>query len=709
MNPASMFVGFISPKEFFSVINRKHVENHKLNLFDVNLDPIEFKIGFWEKSRGETEEDLDHYFSYCVAANLNGYTFYSPANLANAMTMLAAIYFKDALEEMPEHCFVQALFSTYLLSFAMMARIKVFPDVSEKEKFNWFVEIFFDFYKMTFKHLDTKISKEDFELVKKKLLNQTSFFFLLYHFYQRLNMLIAPKSDEGVLNWLFSKDNKDKLISAFKGNYHTTKFIPHFSPLEQSVMVNIWPGDIMIKYLLGTSDAFIAVDAIISKIFPRNEIDPLVQSFLKNGENLNSLLEYLMDEKKYKHGFFAGIQNYVIKLFRSEGKEEILEEIDEMLSAIDNGEDINPFDMPERIKRESKVMERLLNFYVMMMGWWSIARADSVYLRLFYPELVSHFGNRDLDELISSPTQINFLSNINFQYHKSRFYYEYINAQLRNSKQKLMVPVDTMPSDVSSNVQIFWLNIQGAICSFFQDLNVKSTRLTLKNPQLLDLFKEKYGKLISERVQLDKADLIKEFYAPMAEIIGGRKSDFLAFLKVVLERDEAVSSLKDALYRLDFWAHYQLMQKVKTYKYGKIYGMELCFSIFGQLRELLFGWLLLAHALKKYASDPKATDQNIKILLTFLLADVVGVANSGEKVLFDAIGELGEELAPLLELWMNLDDNEQFLQFICKNISSFLHQAQKSKPPYFTGDDLIWFRGLLKNIAYYNKRFIIPE
>lgn len=195
----------------------------------------------------------------------------------------------------------------------------------------------------------------------------------------------------------------------------------------------------------------------------------------------------------------------------------------------------------------------------------------------------------------------------------------------------------------------------------------------------------------------------------MAEIIGGRKSDFLAFLKVVLERDEAVSSLKDALYRLDFWAHYQLMQKVKTYKYGKIYGMELCFSIFGQLRELLFGWLLLAHALKKYASDPKATDQNIKILLTFLLADVVGVANSGEKVLFDAIGELGEELAPLLELWMNLDDNDQFLQFICKNISSFLHQAQKSKPPYFTGDDLIWFRGLLKNIAYYNKRFIIPE
>ncbi|MBR6908303.1 hypothetical protein IKN40_07685 [bacterium] len=46
VNPASMFIGFISAKEFFSIINRKIIENYKLNLFDVNLDPIEFKTGF---------------------------------------------------------------------------------------------------------------------------------------------------------------------------------------------------------------------------------------------------------------------------------------------------------------------------------------------------------------------------------------------------------------------------------------------------------------------------------------------------------------------------------------------------------------------------------------------------------------------------------------------------------------------------------------
>jgi len=41
-----MFVGFISSREFFSIINRKIIENYKLNLFDVNLDVVEFKMGF---------------------------------------------------------------------------------------------------------------------------------------------------------------------------------------------------------------------------------------------------------------------------------------------------------------------------------------------------------------------------------------------------------------------------------------------------------------------------------------------------------------------------------------------------------------------------------------------------------------------------------------------------------------------------------------
>lgn len=66
-------------------------------------------------------------------------------------------------------------------------------------------------------------------------------------------------------------------------------------------MVGIWPSDILIKYLFGESDPFIAVDTIISRIFPKTEVDPLIQSFLRSDEKLDDLLDYLMDHKKYKH------------------------------------------------------------------------------------------------------------------------------------------------------------------------------------------------------------------------------------------------------------------------------------------------------------------------------------------------------------------------------------------------------------------------
>ena len=75
VNPASMFVGFISSREFFSIINRKIIENYKLNLFDVNLDVVEFKMGFWEYGNTDKQKDIETYFAYCVAANLNGYHF----------------------------------------------------------------------------------------------------------------------------------------------------------------------------------------------------------------------------------------------------------------------------------------------------------------------------------------------------------------------------------------------------------------------------------------------------------------------------------------------------------------------------------------------------------------------------------------------------------------------------------------------------------
>lgn len=302
VNPASMFVGFISAKEFFSIINRKIIENHKLNLFDVNLDPIEFKMGFGDNPNSEKEKDLETYFAYAVAANLNGNLFYSPANLGNAIALLASLYFKDAMSVFPRYYFVQLIYAVFLLTFTFASRVKVFPSENDQENYNWFVEVFFDFYQITFEQLQTKITKSDFITVKKALLQETAFCFLLFHFYKKLNTLLADKSsNEDFLDRLLGKTKQNNLIKAFKQNYETTKFLPHSSPLEQSVLNMVRPADILIKYLFGDADPMIAVETIVARIFEKTEFDPLVNSFLSGDEKLPLLFDELLDYKKYKY------------------------------------------------------------------------------------------------------------------------------------------------------------------------------------------------------------------------------------------------------------------------------------------------------------------------------------------------------------------------------------------------------------------------
>ena len=707
VNPASMFVGFISAKEFFSIINRKIIENHKLNLFDVNLDPIEFKMGFWENPNSDKQKDLENYFAYAVAANLNGTLFFSPANLANGVSLLATLYFKQAMTSFPEYYFVQLIYTVFLLSFTFVSRVKVFPSEHDQENYNWFVEVFFDFYKITFEQLQTKISDSDFFAVKKAVLQETAFCFLLFHFYKKLNSLLAEKSsDADYLDWLLWKTKQTNLIKAFKENYATTKYLPHSSPLEQSILNMVRPADILIKYLFGDANPIIAVETIVARIFDKTELDPLVQSFLTSDEQLPQLFEYLLEYKKYKYWFFAGVQNYIIKLLRSEGKEDILEDIDEMLSAIDNGDDISNFDVPERIKRESKVTERLLNFYVTLLGGFTTARGDSFYLRLLKPEILDFFTKNSLNSLLGSEVQLEYFGGVLYQYAKNLYYYSYINENIRAGKNKFSMPLKGDSSKVTTNFSVIKLYTEGMIASFFQDLNPKDTKLTIKNTQILELFKTQFGEQVSEMVKLGADKFLEAFYAPILSQI----KDSKAFVRVLPSslQDNDLVNLKDALYKLDFWISFSFFKKLEALKLWKQYDDALLLALFGSIRETFFWLALLFVYLEQKEKAP--SPQKNEILLMVYVRDILGIKIKKADQVFKIMVETIEELKPILKLWISLDDNKGFFDLIAKNWDSFC--AEKTEDQLlasFSGEDLVWFRGLLKNIAYYNKRFVMPR
>ena len=702
-----MFIGFISAKEFFSIINRKIIENHKLNLFDVNLDPIEFKMGFGENPNSDKQKDLEIYFAYAVAANLNGTLFFSPANLANGVSLLATLYFKQAMTGFPEYYFVQLIYTVFLLSFTFVSRVKVFPSEHDQENYNWFVEVFFDFYKITFEQLQTKISDSDFFAVKKAVLQETAFCFLLFHFYKKLNSLLAGKSsDTDYLDWLLWKTKQTNLIKAFKENYATTKYLPHSSALEQSILNMVRPADILIKYLFGDANPIIAVETIVARIFDKTELDPLVQSFLTSDEQLPQLFEYLLEYKKYKYWFFAGVQNYIIKLLRSEGKEDILEDIDEMLSAIDNGDDISNFDVPERIKRESKVTERLLNFYVTLLGGFTTARGDSFYLRLLKPEILDFFTKNSLNSLLGSEVQLEYFGGVLYQYAKNLYYYSYINENIRAGKNKFSMPLKGDSSKVTTNFSVIKLYTEGMIASFFQDLNPKDTKLTIKNTQILELFKTQFGEQVSEMVKLGADKFLEAFYAPILSQIKDSKA-FVRVLSSSLQENDLVN-LKDALYKLDFWISFSFFKKLEALKLWKQYDDALLLALFGSIRETFFWLALLFVYLEQKEKAP--SPQKNEILLMVYVRDILGIKIKKADQVFKIMVETIEELKPILKLWISLDDNKGFFDLIAKNWDSFC--AEKTEDQLlasFSGEDLVWFRGLLKNIAYYNKRFVMPR
>lgn len=241
-----------------------------------------------------------------------------------------------------------------------------------------------------------------------------------------------------------------------------------------------------------------------------------------------------------------------------------MEDIDEMLSAIDNGDDISNFDVPERIKRESKVTERLLNFYVTLLGGFTTARGDSFYLRLLKPEILDFFTKDSLNSLLGSEVQLNYFGGVLYQYAKNLYYYSYINENIRAGKNKFSMPLKGENSKVTTNFSVIKLYIEAMIASFFQDLNPKDTKLTIKNTQILDLFKTHFGEQISEMVKLTSDDFLQAFYAPILSQIKDSKS-FVRVLSLSLQENDLVN-LKDALYKLDFWICFLFFKKLEALK-----------------------------------------------------------------------------------------------------------------------------------------------
>lgn len=377
INPAGMFISFISAKQFFSLVNRKIVENYKLNLFDIALDPFEVKIGFGDKPAIKVK-DIDFYYAYCSAANLNGYRFYNPSNTANIMAMVSSIYCKDHFAKKDAIYFTHLLFTIYLLTFIFFARIKVFPYETQEQNYNWFIEVFFSFYKVVFAKTQKKISDKRFAEIKKDLLKEAELFFALFYFYKNINSVLEVEylAEKELHTWLFydeiKKGQYKELVKDYIDHADTYAHMSIFGTTEKHIIDLLLPADILIRYVFNAEDIFDTVNTVCTTVFDKKKCDKYLASFLQNGDKFEQFMQYILSFSNLKKNFFKGMQKFVLHKFRTKQEYDVEteEEINEFMSAIgeaedmDNVQDIKQFQVPEKIRQESQAMEKLINFYV---------------------------------------------------------------------------------------------------------------------------------------------------------------------------------------------------------------------------------------------------------------------------------------------------------------------------------------------------------
>lgn len=709
VNPASMFISFISAKEFFSIINRKIIENYKLNLFDVAIDPFEFKIGFGE-NKWISKKDIDLYYGYCGTANINGYRFMNPSNVWNTISLVAWLFTYELFDDYPDEYFINFMFCVYLLNFVFLARIKVFPFESSPKNYNWFVDIFFNFYETIFQQSWISLDKQLFFKLKKQIIWWTDILFMLYEHYRRFNSLYyneSHNSDEDFYKWIFYDELKDahlsELIKNFIENQNEFVYRSTFSLVDKKILQYILPADILLKYILLDMDLNSVFSCVIWKVYDKEVLNKQISKFRTWKWNLDELYSYITDYKNFKKWFFDWLQKYIINVFREDDKNwhSVEEEIDDMMSDIwSDPENLKDLKVPERIKKESKIMEKFLNFYLTLVWGLRIARWDSLSLRLSKKWLIDEilWENEWSD---SKENTIHYYGSLLYNYWKNVFYYKNVSDNVRAGKQKFFLPYKNTSKNIYSNMHIVRMFEENFLATLLQWINCKDIRLYANNKKILEVFKKMFGKDISNFAKKGKTELIKILYWEQFDWILSNKLNTKIFLNYLW--DEDIYHIKENMYSLDFWIYEEFLKWLKDIDLKANYSDINIFWIISSIIDTLPGFLLYMNFLKWGKKTNK-----FDILYDIYCIDVLNISKEYCEDLKKMIKKIELTFSELLNLWNELDDNKSFFKIALNNWNEFI----KWKTDIYksvSGEDILWFKWFLKNITYYNKRFLIPK
>jgi len=361
--------------------------------------------------------------------------------------------------------------------------------------------------------------------------------------------------------------------------------------------------------------------------------------------------------------------------------------------------------IPERIKRESKIMEKILNFYITFLGGFWIARGENFFLRLHKNELLNDLTQGFALQKMKEKT-LYFYGGMLYIYGKNIFYYKYISENVKLGRQRFYLPYKSTNKKTYSNREILRLFEESSLSTLLQDINTKDLKIYAKSKKLFILFKEKFGKDISLISQYNKTKLIKTIYKPLSDLIPKRK--LIEKLEVHLSEHD-IYHLKENLYNIDFWMHQLLYAKLNKHKtiIKKEYDEAAIIGILAKMRETLLGYLLFQTQIKKSKKNIKS-----ELISNVYLNEILHIETAQQGKIFrqTILDEIELDMKEFLDIIVTMDDNEDFIRIGIDSRKDFISgKKDEDIQKEFSGEDILRISGYFKNITYYNKRFLLPN
>jgi hypothetical protein len=229
----------------------------------------------------------------------------------------------------------------------------------------------------------TVIDDQIFAQLKKDLLLEVQVFFFLFYFYQKINALfarsfLAPKE---FYSWLFADELKQidykQTIETFIANREEITTQTHFGGGDVNIGKLLFPTDIQLRYLLQGEEGRTVVEQLLPVIYDDTLMESYLRSFLKNGKQLDAFLVRLLDWQVYQQNYFQGMKQVSYHEFRLGANFEEEQERDAFISSLESGKKPGDVEIPESLKREGMVMDRLMNFYMSFIGGFWTGRGDA--------------------------------------------------------------------------------------------------------------------------------------------------------------------------------------------------------------------------------------------------------------------------------------------------------------------------------------------